>query len=305
MKILKKLVFFVLTVMMIAACQQEQRYFPESAETKTLESGIAAYESGDWDTWKSHFADTAKIYVNSNEPMTVDARIAQFKQTTPAWADYGFDKEKAYIEMVLDKEDETWVYYWAPHNGSIKATGKELSMPVHLAVQFKDGKIVEEHVFFDGTAMNKEMEAMNNMSADEKVIAENIAKAAKAWSTNDGGLWSTVTVPDLVRYDNGEKTISNQSDYIAMINANHKAIPDLKIAVDNLSIYGNKAYINWTLTGTNTGEMNGNPPTGKKVKASGLAVWEFNNDGKGVREDVFSDPNAIAMQLGYTLAPPK
>jgi ketosteroid isomerase-like protein len=163
MKIFKKLVFFVLTVTMIAACQQEQRYFAESAETKTLEAGIAAYESGDWDQWKSHFADTAKIYVNSNEPITVDERMAQFKQTTPAWADYGFDKEKAYIEMVLDKEDETWVYYWAPHNGSIKATGKELSIPVHLAVQFVDGKIVEEHVYFDGTEMNKAMEEAASM----------------------------------------------------------------------------------------------------------------------------------------------
>ncbi|MBT8393219.1 MAG: nuclear transport factor 2 family protein [Bacteroidia bacterium] len=169
---MKKLILLGLAVLLFTACQQQekQRYFAESAETKTLEAGIAAYESGDWDKWRSHFADTAKIYVNSNEPMTVEARTAQFKQTTPAWANYEFDKEKAYIEMVIDKEDETWVYFWGTHNGSIKATGKKLSMPVHLAVQFKDGKIVEEHVFFDGTAMNKAMEeaaAMQDETAGE------------------------------------------------------------------------------------------------------------------------------------------
>jgi ketosteroid isomerase-like protein len=170
---MKKLLLLGLAVLLFAACQQQtQRYFAESAETKTLEAGIAAYESGDWDQWKSHFADTAKIYVNSNEPMTVDARMAQFKQTTPAWADYGFDKEKSYIEMVLDKEDETWVYFWGPHNGSMKATGKKLSFPVHLAVQFVDGKIVEEHVFFDGTDMNKAMEEVAAMQAEKEGESE-------------------------------------------------------------------------------------------------------------------------------------
>jgi ketosteroid isomerase-like protein len=163
---MKKLLVLGFAAILFVACQQEKkRYFAESAETKTLEAGIAAYESGDWDQWKSHFADTAKIYVNSNEPMTVEARMAQFKETTPAWGSYGFDKDKAYIEMVLDKEDETWVYYWAPHNGNIKATGKELSIPVHLAVQFVDGKIVEEHVYFDGTEMNKAMEEAASMQA--------------------------------------------------------------------------------------------------------------------------------------------
>ncbi len=165
---MKKLILLGLAVVFFAACQQQEkkRYFAESAETKTLEAGIAAYESGDWEKWKSHFADTAKIYVNSNDHMTVDARMEQFKQTTPAWGDYGFDKEKAYIEMVLDKEDETWVYFWGTHNGSVKATGKKLSIPVHLAVQFADGKIVEEHVFFDGTEMNKAMEEAAAMQAE-------------------------------------------------------------------------------------------------------------------------------------------
>lgn len=171
---MKKLILLGLAVMLFAACQQQEkkRYFAESAETKTLEAGIAAYESGDWEKWRSHFADTAKIYVNSNEPMTVEARTAQFKETTPAWANYGFDKEKAYIEMVIDKEDETWVYFWGTHNGSIKDTGKELSTPVHLAVQFKDGKIVEEHVFFDGTEMNAAMAELAAMQESAESESE-------------------------------------------------------------------------------------------------------------------------------------
>ncbi len=150
---MRKLILLGLAVMFFAACQQEQRYFAESAETKTLEAGIAAYESGDWDTWKSHFSDTAKIYVNSTKSVSVDKREKDLKEAVSNLTSYGFDKEKQYIEMVLDKEDEKWVYYWATWNGQTKE-GRKISVPVHLALQFMDGKIIEEHIFFDGTVFN-------------------------------------------------------------------------------------------------------------------------------------------------------
>lgn len=146
---------------LFVSCEQaEQRYFGESAETATLEAGIAAYESGDWDQWRSHFADTAKIYVNSTEAMSLDDRVNQLSGMASALADYGFDKDDDHIEMVLDKQDETWVYYWATHKGTFKANNKSLEIPVHLAVQFADGKIVAEHVYYDATEMNAEMAAL-------------------------------------------------------------------------------------------------------------------------------------------------
>ncbi|NNC49460.1 MAG: nuclear transport factor 2 family protein [Flaviramulus sp.] len=158
---MKKLFLFGLAVIMFAACQNKpQRYFAESAEINTLKAGIAAYEAGDWDQWTGHFADTAKIFVNSPDPLTIAERVEGLKAMTSAMASYGFNHDKEYIEMVLDKDDETWVYYWAMHKGTLAANNKELAIPVHLAVQFVDGKIVEEHVYFDGTAMNAEFAAL-------------------------------------------------------------------------------------------------------------------------------------------------
>ena len=157
---MKKLIFLGITMIIFTACQQqEQRYFGESAETKTLQAGISAYENGDWDTWRSHFADTAKIYVNSSKSMSVDERIEGLQGMTTAFKSYGFDHKEEHIEMVLDKEDETWVYYWANHQGTM-VNNKALSIPVHLAVQFSDGKIVAEHVYYDATEMNAEIAAM-------------------------------------------------------------------------------------------------------------------------------------------------
>lgn len=159
---MKKLFLLGIAIVLFTACQekQEQRYFAESPEIDILKAGIEAYEKADWDTWRGHFADTAKIYVNSKEPMSLDARVNNLKEMSGAFSSYGFDKKDEYIEMVLDKEKETWVYYWAQHNATIAANKKELSNPVHLAVQFAGGKIVAEHVYFDGTEMNKAFEEL-------------------------------------------------------------------------------------------------------------------------------------------------
>ncbi len=170
---MKKLLVLLLAVILFIACEKKpQRYFAESAEIETLKSGINAYETGNWDKWKSHFSDTAKIFVNSTKPLTAEKRLEDLKAMTSAMSAYGFNHDKEYIEMVLDKEDETWVYYWATHVGTFAANKKELSIPVHLAVQFVDGKIVEEHIYFDGTAMNSEFAAMAAAEAEAKTATE-------------------------------------------------------------------------------------------------------------------------------------
>ncbi|WP_341215120.1 hypothetical protein [uncultured Wocania sp.] len=170
---MKKLFLLGLAITLFIACQnQPQRYFAESPEIETLKAGINAYEKGDWSKWKSHFADTAKIFVNSTKPVTVEKRLEDLKASTSAMSAYGFNHDKEYVEMVLDKEDETWVYYWAAHKATFTATNKELLIPVHLAVQFVNGKIVEEHIYFDGTAMNSEFEALVNSKTEMETPEE-------------------------------------------------------------------------------------------------------------------------------------
>jgi len=96
---MKKLLLLGLTLILFIACQQQEkkRYFSESSEIDVLKSGIDAYESGDWDKWKAHFADTAKIYVNSKESVTVSARLEELSSSTSALSSYGFDKENDWI----------------------------------------------------------------------------------------------------------------------------------------------------------------------------------------------------------------
>ena len=298
--------FFLLgliAISLVSCQQQEQRYFADSAETETLKAAIAAYESGDWEQWRSHFVDTAKVYVNSTDAVSIDERLAQFKEMTPAWDSYGFEKEDQYWEMVKDKEDETWVYFWGTHAGTIKPTGKNLRIPVHLAVQFVDGKVVEEHVFFDGTAMNAEMLMAQN-SDDMKTVAMSAQNnIVKAWNTFDADLFKATTSADLKRSTNGVVDVNSQDEYVGFMTAFHTGFPDFKVTVDNTSFADGKLFTMWTVVGTNTGEFMGNAPTGKSITTHGLSVWSFDGDGKPSREDAFYNNMSVFQQLG--ISPPE
>ena len=152
---MKKLFLLSLILFLFIACNEKtQRYFADSVEIETLKAEVKAYENDDWDNWKSHFSDTAKIFINSIKPLTVKKRQEGLQAMTADMASYGFNHDKEYVEMVLDKEDETWVYYWATHTATLASNNKEVSFPVHLSVQFVDGKIVEEHAYFDASSMN-------------------------------------------------------------------------------------------------------------------------------------------------------
>jgi ketosteroid isomerase-like protein len=94
---------------------------------------------------------------------------------TFVFTSYGFEKDNAFIEMVIDKEDETRVYFWGRHRGTM-TNGTELSMPVHLAVQFTNGKITAEHIYCDATELNAALTAMAVAKEIEDTIENDISE---------------------------------------------------------------------------------------------------------------------------------
>ena len=300
---MKKLLLLGLAVLLFAACQQEQRYYAESAETKTLEAGIAAYESGDWDQWKSHFADTAKIYVNSNDAVTVEARAKELQGAVSNFSSYGFDKEKEYIEMVVDKDKETWVYYWATWNAELAANKNNISVPVHLAIQFVDGKIVEEHIYFDGTTMNKEMAALSNMTDIDKKIHSQIETLIDSFTNKqDFSVLGDLIADGHVRYINDIKVAAGPTELQASMAPYFTGFPDFNIEILHQSpIMDNAIFVHWKMTGTNDGEFAESPATGKKVDLNGLSRLHFNDEGKMDMEHIHFDQLQLMEQLGKSL----
>jgi len=86
------------------------------------------------------------------------------------------------------------------------------------------------------------------------------------------------------------------------------AFPDMYMTFDEIIVKGDKIVARFTVTGTNTGPMSmpiGDlPPTGKKVRFTGLGI-DLVQDGKITEELVVYNVLDMMLQLGFTLTPPQ
>ena len=160
---MKNILLLALALLMLTACEkQKQRYLTESPEINAFKASISEYGSGDWETWRTHFSDTAKLYINSPKSISAsDLENAQ-KEMLASFSSYGFQEKGSFVEMVIDNEEETWVNYWANWHGILKDNGKEIDVPVHITAQYVDGKVVEMYDYYDSapiTAAIAEIEA--------------------------------------------------------------------------------------------------------------------------------------------------
>ena len=300
---MKKISILLLATILFTACQQgAQRYTQNSTEIDTVKKIIANYNSKTYDT--AMYADTSKTFYNSKDnSMSPAETIAYHQETDKMYTTRSFlDKDQEY-EMVLTDDGNTWVNCWLDWKGTLAANGKEFTIPIHLTYQFIDGKIVREVGHWDPTEVVlalQEVEKMNNMSVDEKAIHSAIVNVTKAWNANDKEMMASGMTKNFTRTENGTVIAKNPEDYAGFMDIYHGAFPDFTVKIDKTFISGNKAYLNWTCTGTNTGNFMENEPTSKKIKTHGFSVWTFDKDGKAIQEDAFYDNMVVFNQLGIT-----
>lgn len=160
MKYSKK-ILLMLSIVLFTACQKNepQRYFSSSTEIDVVKSLLTDYQDSNWDGWIAHYADTAKIYQNVLESKSPKETMESLKDILANVSSYKFDDKDLWYEMIIDKDGETWVNFWGNWRGTVAANGQELVIPVHLTLQFVEGKIVEEHGYYNlsenTTVLNK------------------------------------------------------------------------------------------------------------------------------------------------------
>ncbi len=76
------------------------------------------------------------------------------------------------------------------------------------------------------------------------------------------------------------------------------AFPDLKFKILDIIITGNKAAIHCNITGTNTGEFMGMPPTNKKVNYYQVDIVYFGKDNLATERWGYFDVMGFMNQLG-------
>jgi hypothetical protein len=172
---MRKLALLAVIGLLFAGCQQgETRYAQSSPEIDTFKSLIAAYEAADWDAYTSKFADTAKVYHNTDDKfMTPAETVATHKTNTAQLSSFEFVDDKGDVEMVVTDKGETWVNFWGLWKGTVAANGQEVMVPVHVTAQFIDGKVVREYGYWDNGIMMTVMEAIEDAAEAAEGASEN------------------------------------------------------------------------------------------------------------------------------------
>ena len=172
---MKKLLLLGFAIILFVACQnQPQRYFSESAEINSFNTSLEQYKNGEWDAWSAHFADTTKFHVNSNKGISLEEFKNGQHGITSNFSSYGFLDQGSFAEMVIDKDDETWVNYWATWQGTLKANDKKINIPVHITCRYIDGKVVDFYNYWDSAPLTTalaEIEAAKEAAAAEEESA--------------------------------------------------------------------------------------------------------------------------------------
>lgn len=125
-----------------------------------------------------------------------------------------------------------------------------------------------------------------------------------SWNDKNLSTFETMATVDFVRNLNGISVAKNANEMEAHMKVFFTAFPDLEISLEESEVKGNKIFLLWKSTGTNTGVFGEVAATGKKVKIYGLSHLYFDDNGKLFREDVFYNELDLLQQLGYTLTPP-
>jgi steroid delta-isomerase-like uncharacterized protein len=135
---------------------------------------------------------------------------------------------------------------------------------------------------------------------------ENKASAlrfAQIWGQAPLELIDELASPELtVSYPLLPETVHGPGAFKQVILGIRSALPDVESEVHETIAEGDKVVTRWTIRGTQTGELNGIPPTGKYVTLSGITIFRI-VDGKVVEESGQEDGLGLLQQLGVIPTP--
>ena len=151
-----KILFYFISIVVILVSCREKQYFNSSPEIDLIKKANEAYFKADWETFKSVFADKARIWFNTPRSkktvLTKDQLIDTLKVDLLYYTEYKVGKNPDYedplYEMIVDNEGGKWVHCWLTWTGR-SGNGTEVVTPVHLSSLIKEGKVEIHFIYFN------------------------------------------------------------------------------------------------------------------------------------------------------------
>ncbi len=155
-------------------------------------------------------------------------------------------------------------------------------------------------------AMAKHMEMMKaDSAADAQMAAQEAAVKSIIDVLNSGSMegLDKVMAADIVDHQQDPTVtttgLQGAKDMFAMVRT---AYPDFKQEILGMSTSGDRTYIHFRMTGTNTGPWGDMPATGKTTDVMGVDIFRF-QDGKCAEHWGYMEEMKMMTQLGLMPAP--
>jgi len=99
----------------------------------------------------------------------------------------------------------------------------------------------------------------------------------QVWNAGRLDLIDEFFTEDFVEYIVGMPSRSGREAVRESIAISRNAFPDLKISIEDEIADGDKVVTRWTMRGTQLGDLEGIPATGKQVTQSGMSILRLTN----------------------------
>ena len=134
-----------------------------------------------------------------------------------------------------------------------------------------------------------------------KVIARRIVD--ESWTKHNPSILDGIFSNDAVLHDPQNPTVAKGPQGAKSTLARYlRAFPDLKITIEREIADGDYVVQHLRASGTNTGEFNGMPATGKNTSVTGVMTSKI-KDGKVIEAWSLFDSLGLLQQLGVLPAP--
>jgi predicted ester cyclase len=118
------------------------------------------------------------------------------------------------------------------------------------------------------------------------------------YNTGNTDLIDAVISPNYIgHYSIMSESVLGVEGFTQWVLRNRTAYPDFKVVINEMLAEGNLVCLQWTVTGTNTGPIPDQEPTGKPIRLTGLTLARI-FEGKIVEEWITYDVLDLNRQLG-------
>ena len=290
--------FLTLLAISLTALNTSSAQTSKTSAEKTIRDLFVAMDAGQTDKFDMYCAPDFKIM---NPFLTEPSPIAAFKGILQTQKTAFPDIKHEIVEMVTDgKNVITKGVFKGTNTGSMMGnppTGNKVVLPFLVFDKLNDqGKLVDRFVQFDSKAFEAQLMA-GKISSEQ--IKKNCWAAYDALNRRDYDAFKKTVVADFVEYTAGPAPIKGVDACLEAYKQFFAMAPDMKFDLKNITVDGNKVFIESTVTGTNTGMVMGMlPATGKKVKTMDVDIITVNAQGLATSHST-ANPNEFFHQIGY------